>query len=252
MRRRFQFSLRALLAVFTAVCVWTGVYVEGARRQRDAVDTLRDRVGVSIKYDYERASRNAESTSPNPPFGAHLLGIDMVANVSGVMVLGWQDRSGVPFDDVDVAQIRAFPKLKHLRLDRTSVTDRGLVSLVGLRQLNSLYVRGSPLTENGISTISQLPRLNALILDLPSPIHEAAFAMLAQAPALEFLDLRETPITDSDLRQLARSASLKELHVSARQVTAAGVDAFRQLNSACKLKLRPDFAAAPTVKKRAS
>lgn len=224
MRRQFQFSLRALLVVFTAVCVWTGAYVQRARRQCDAVAALRNRAGILIEYDYERASRQTGGVTANQPFGAHVLGIDMVANVSDVMVMPWQRRSGVPFGDVDLAQISAFPKRKHLRLDGTNVTDRGLASLVGLRHLNFLYLR-----------------------DSPRAITDAAFSMLAKAPDLEFLDLRETPVTDSGLRQLARSPSLKELHVSSRHVTAAGRAAFGQSNSACRLKLRPSSAAASTI-----
>lgn len=183
------------------------------------------------------------------PLSAQLLGIDMVANVSGVMVLGWDKRRAAPFGDADLAHIGAFPKLKQLRLDGTNVTDRGLRSLVYLRHLQSLYLRGSPVTENGLAFIPQLPELSAMILDCPTPISQTGLALLAQTPSLRFLDLRETPVSDSDLLQLSRSGSLRELHVSGRHLTAAGQDSFQRSNPGCKLRLRTSVIAAPPVPK---
>lgn len=247
MGRRFQFSLRTLLVVFTILSVWTGVYVQRARRQRDAVDFLRQQPGVDVQYDYEDASKKLGSGSAVKPLSAQLLGIDMVANVSGVMVLGWDKRRAAPFDDADLVQVGAFPKLKHLRLDGTKVTDRGLSSLAYLRHLQSLYLRGSSVTESGLAYVSQLPELKAMILDCPISINQEGYAFLAQAPSLRFLDLRETPVTDSNLLRLSRSESLRELHVSGRNLTAAGPTEFQRSNPRCKLKLRTSATLAPPV-----
>jgi hypothetical protein len=239
MKRRFQYSLRTLLVALTVVSVVVGISVQRARRQRDAVDAIRTKRGVMVQYDYEdehSRSKNRSGTAAQP-FNARLLGIDMVADVVGVMVMGWRG-SDAPFDDSDMALVSAFSKLKYLRLDGTKVTDHGLGSLVDLRHLKSVYLRGSPVTDAGVKYIAQLPELSALILDCPNAINEAAFAMLAQSPSLTFLDLRDTPITDSDLLELARSNTLKEIHLSGRQLSTNGQSAFERINTRCKLKVK--------------
>ena len=240
MKRRFQYSLRTLLVALTVFSVVVGIHGQRARRQRDVVDRLRAKRGVVVRYDYEWEHSRSTNRSgiAAPPLGTKPLGIDMVADVVGVMVLGWHRGSGTPFDDTDMALVSVLSKLEHLRLDGTKVTDHGLGSLVGLRHLKSLYLRGSSVTDMGVKDIAQLPELSALILDCPSPINEAGFDLLAQCPSLTFLDLRDTPITDSGLLELARSNSLKEIHLSGRQLSSNGQSAFEQINTRCKLNVK--------------
>ena len=238
MKRRIQYSLRTLLVALTVISVVLGISVQLAWRQRDVVDAIRKKTGVMVQYDYQ----DEHSRSKNPsgiaaqPLGAKLLGIDMVADVVGVTVMGWE-RGPAPFDDTDMALVSAFSKLKYLRLDGTKVTDHGLGSLVDLRHLKSVYLRGFPVTDAGVKYIAQLPELSALILDCPNAINEAGFAMLARSP-MTFLDLRDTPITDSDLLELARSNTLKEIHLSGRQLSSDGQSAFERINTRCKLKVK--------------
>ena len=52
MPRRFQFSLRALLVAITAICVWLGAELDGARRQRLAVTAIHDANGFVV-YSFE-------------------------------------------------------------------------------------------------------------------------------------------------------------------------------------------------------
>jgi hypothetical protein len=237
--KRFQFSLRTLLVALTVVSVVVGICVQRARRQRDAVDALRKKPRVTVQYDYEDEHSRSKDRSGTAaqPFGAKLLGIDMVADVVGVMVMGWEGQAD-PFDDTDMALVGVLSKLRYLRLDGTKVTDHGLESLVDLQHLKSVYLRGSPVTDAGVKCIAQLPELSALILDCPSPINEAGFALLARCPSLTFLDLRNTPITDSGLLELARSKSLKEIHLSGRQLSSDGQSAFERINTRCKLNVK--------------
>lgn len=50
MCRRFQFSVRALLVVMTAICVWLALVVERAQRQRKAVDAIQSAQGGTGVY----------------------------------------------------------------------------------------------------------------------------------------------------------------------------------------------------------
>ena len=60
MPRRFQFSLRVVLAVVTGACVWLGLVTNRAHRQRDAVREIESLGGV-VYYNYHNALRTARA-----------------------------------------------------------------------------------------------------------------------------------------------------------------------------------------------
>ena len=51
-RRWFKFSLRTLLVVMTALCVWLGFKVNAARRQKEAVTAI-FKAGGTVSFDYQ-------------------------------------------------------------------------------------------------------------------------------------------------------------------------------------------------------
>src|SRR5215471_13446031 len=64
--RWFRFSLRTLLLLITALCVWLGIQVNAARRQRDAVAKLQKASG-EIYYDYQMVPQGGLMQSGVPP-----------------------------------------------------------------------------------------------------------------------------------------------------------------------------------------
>jgi len=48
--RWFRFSLRTLLLLIAALCVWLGIQVNAARRQKDAVAAILN-TGGAVHYD---------------------------------------------------------------------------------------------------------------------------------------------------------------------------------------------------------
>ena len=54
--RWFRFSLRTLLLLIAVLCVWLGIQVNAARRQREAVAAIQS-AGGSVVYDYEIVPR---------------------------------------------------------------------------------------------------------------------------------------------------------------------------------------------------
>src|SRR6476659_4651164 len=76
--RWFRFSLRTLLLLITALCVWLGIQVNAARRQREAVAAIL-KAGGRVHYDYEIVPQ------PWPPktLQTGIYGIDPQAKLPG-------------------------------------------------------------------------------------------------------------------------------------------------------------------------
>src|SRR5687768_798002 len=56
-RRWLRFSLRTFLLVLTALCIWLGVNVNQARRQKEAVAALKA-LGATVLYAHQRGEGN--------------------------------------------------------------------------------------------------------------------------------------------------------------------------------------------------
>src|SRR5690242_2663833 len=92
-RRRFRYSLRALLVFVTIASAgfgWLGLKMRQANRQREAVEAIRE-LGGNVSYDYEFKPKGALDYVPTPPgpvWLRTLFGIDLFANVVSVECAG--------------------------------------------------------------------------------------------------------------------------------------------------------------------
>ncbi|MBK7494875.1 MAG: leucine-rich repeat domain-containing protein [Candidatus Omnitrophica bacterium] len=95
-------------------------------------------------------------------------------------------------------------EIKSLSLSKTKVTDRGLSCLNQLPHLESLIVRETSIGDTGVVS---LVRINSLItLDLSNTgITDAVFQFLGSLKNLETLDLSYTKVTGKDLSELAET-----------------------------------------------
>jgi hypothetical protein len=79
------------MVLVTAVCVWLGLWVDGAQRQKRAVAILRRR-NVLVEYDFD--SRSIPRRQYIEPYWRHqlrvLLGDDYVAQVVYVQFTHWE------------------------------------------------------------------------------------------------------------------------------------------------------------------
>src|SRR5262245_17761013 len=105
-RRWLRFSLRALLLIVTVLCIWIGIKVNAARRQRAAMAAMQ-RAGVMVKFDYQL---------PAPAWIRQLIGEEYFREV--VRVAG--DHGHISADDF--ARLTDFPELTELTLDSTKIT----------------------------------------------------------------------------------------------------------------------------------
>jgi hypothetical protein len=88
--RWFQYRLRSLFILMFLVavaCSWLTVKMVQARKQKKAVDVLREMGGI-IEYDYQR--KNTEMYAP--AWLRKILGDDFFNNVTHVWLKGWTGR----------------------------------------------------------------------------------------------------------------------------------------------------------------
>lgn len=180
MRRRLQFSLRALLVLMTVGCVWLGREAQLARQQNEAVRQI-EALGGSVGDD-GFSFQGKPYQWPGRAAAAAWLGRYYVYNV--VVVHFRPDRetlrrkkspspqsSGPPLDtdgpaisDEGLAVLGHIPKLVHLQLGLTDIGDAGLRHLSALGELRSLVLCETLVTDAGLEHLKGLRKLESLDL----------------------------------------------------------------------------------------
>ena len=169
-RRWFRFSLRTLLVVITVLCVWLGLKVNAARRQKDAVEAIL-KLGGSVQYDYQTVApiplkvidynfdRNA--LPPGPAWLRERLGGEYFSSVLGVTVES-RDHT-LAISTADLAELAKLPSLKLLSAD--DVDDAGLEQIGKLTSLEGLYLESKQITDGGLKHLQNLASLEVLDLN---------------------------------------------------------------------------------------
>ena len=117
-RRWFRFSLRALLVLVTLTCVWLGLKVNAARRQKEAVDAIL-KVGGEVVYDYQMFPEgharefllDSNAAPSEPAWLRKLFGVDFMHTVLGAYLI-----RGNTMPAADFAQLACFNSLKRLQI----------------------------------------------------------------------------------------------------------------------------------------
>jgi len=136
-RRWVTYSLRqllALVAVAAVACSWFGVKMQQARRQKAAVEAIRD-LGGHVRYHYEYVkSRDWEGYDPDarppgPSWFLNFVGVDFLSDVRRV------ELTGPRVTDAHVEHVSGLTRLKELKLSDTQISDGGLAQLKKLTDL---------------------------------------------------------------------------------------------------------------------
>ena len=175
-RRWYQFSLKTLLLVMTAICLGPGGYItheqQKARNQWAAVEAI-EKLGGRIEFDPSLPSRSA--------WQRLLLGDDSFANATGL------DLSNTRVSDAELAHVRHLSQLRWLAVSWTEVTDSGLAHLDGLAQLRNLNIGETDVTDAGLVHVHGLRQLGVL-------------------------SVQQTQVTDSGVLNVQKS--LPKLHIN--------------------------------------
>jgi eukaryotic-like serine/threonine-protein kinase len=153
---------------------------------------------------------------------------------------GYSDATG--FHLVTKGMKHELPKgevmLNNFNLSKAEFADQDLAKFRGLKQLSSVVLVASEITNVGCEHLATLPTLQKLYLT-DTKISDVGLKHLAQAAKLEVLHISGTKITDEGLQQLVALKSLTELTVVKTGVSEAGV---KKLSVALpKCKIESDF-----------
>jgi hypothetical protein len=258
--RRFRFSLRTLLLLLTVLCVWLGVQVTAARRQKNAVEAILS-AGGRVVYDYQVVARPpmpAVPGAPQLPAGAVLgdtkvdhrqlppgpawlrkqIGDDYFATV----VAAYFNHAKATIQKPDLDQLARVPHVRKLGFYDcdTRIHDQDLTALGELHELEELQFIQARI--NG-SILAQLPnpkRLKMLYLR-QTDIDDAALEPLERMTGLEILNLGETHITDAGLKHVRNLKNLKNLWLDDTSVTDAGLEHLIGLQQLTFVYLHPSY-----------
>ncbi len=164
-----------------------------------------------------------------------------------------------PVRDDDLPAIGTLTRLRTLNLNKTWVTDTGLVHLAPLSHLESLQIHLPEVTDAGMRSVGKLVQLRELNLTgsavddaglaelahlrhldrlelVATRLTDAGITTLSRFPALKSLDLSHLPLTDAGLTPLARVQTLKWLNLGGTEVTRAGMAGLRAALPGCKVR----------------
>jgi Leucine-rich repeat (LRR) protein len=135
-------------------------------------------------------------------------------------------------DFVDVAKCK---QLTSLHLRRTEITDEGLKEVAKLQQLTTLELTNTDITDKGLKQVSKLKKLSTLYLGYLDTISDAGLKEVSKLENLERLILTSPKITDKGLKELFKLKKLKELSLFGTKVTKAGVAELQKAVPKCKI-----------------
>jgi len=208
-RRWFSYSLRTFLIVLTVVCIWLGIKVDQARRQKQAVDTLRA-FGAGIWYEHQRTKNggfDGRIELDVPAWARELCGDDFFQTVTAVYIRRRVGKDGK----------WTMPR---------AITDENLNCLADLPQLERLEIENAPITDAGMAHLRHPERLRGIWLD-DTNVGDVFIRRLKGAKRLEALWLRNTKVTDAGLIELSGITTLKRLSLIGTRTGDQGLAAFR-------------------------
>jgi hypothetical protein len=249
-RRWLRFSLRTFLLVLTALCIWLGVKVNQARRQKEAVEALLE-LGATVRYAHQRDDTNPTEFDSNKDlrvpgwlrrlagddffqtvalveFSAPVTDEDLVhlAALSHIERLHVSDKESYETHDISDAGFAHLPrpdKLTHFGAANTRISDAFLTRLAGATQLQTLHLSGTRVTDEGLRSLPQLPKLKYLGLSYTSVGDAGLKAAIRDPSSIEILWLEGTQITDASLALLKDAKRLVHLSLDNTRVTDAGL-----------------------------
>jgi hypothetical protein len=123
---------------------------------------------------------------------------------------------------VGLHHLAGLKNLKTLGLIGTKVTDQGLRGIDGLESLQELYLSDTAITDAGLKKLAKLKTLRELLLGATA-VTDRGLRELEMLENLAALDLSETKISDAGLKELAKLKKLRVLSLGGTAITEKGL-----------------------------
>jgi hypothetical protein len=197
--------IAGLLTLAFVALLWPA-YAAYAQRSRVAQDRQVEQrwkvLGVIAQVKDGRVT-SMEFPPGKPIAQAALEKLQGEADKIGVRSLAF---SGQPIADDELRHLSELKELRHLRLDRTRITDAGLVHLVRLEGLESLDLAHTQVTDEGLKTLARMPSLTTLGFD-GTRIGDAGLTHLAPLRRLKVIYLAKTSVTQHGIASFESAGS---------------------------------------------
>jgi internalin A len=119
-------------------------------------------------------------------------------------------------------------------LSRIKLTVEDMKELAALKNLQTLILWDTQVTDAGLKDLAALKNLQALNLGA-TQVTDAGLKELANFKELQTLALSHTEVTDAGLKELANLKELKTLDLSETKVTDTGVAELKKALPKCKI-----------------
>ncbi|TWU38950.1 hypothetical protein Q31b_40280 [Novipirellula aureliae] len=123
--------------------------------------------------------------------------------------------------DPSLVVLESMPKLKHLRLRLSPISDEGFKTLGKCRSLWFINLPHATCTAKGVAELSTIPELRQLRLGSPNLGNEVT-RQIATLKTLRGVHLVDVPVTDEGLKTLATLPYLESLYLDNSAVTEVG------------------------------
>jgi internalin A len=143
------------------------------------------------------------------------------------------------FGDAAMKELKHFPHLAFIQLERSQVTHQGLKEIQGLKKIYWIQLGGRSVTDDTLRTLRELGVLHAL---RPTDYHgSSTFPTNEKGPAnsdeVTSLDLEATQMSDAGLKELHDFKNLRKFYTSAG-ITNAGLKELHAFPQLTDLRLR--------------
>jgi len=220
-RWRLRFTLRVLLVVVAAVCVFLAIWTQRARQQRRVVERLRQSSRTTIHYDFQFKNGRARiddrsgqyEESKVPAFLREAFGTDFFHTLTAVY----------SSDPKIIKELPDLPSLELLSLDSDSLVDSDLAPVPEIHGLRSVFIQGdirNPHSTTHVSddSLAMIPRLRHIkeVFLCGDGFTRQGIISLASARNLEWVWLEgcTAGVDRSALDALKNLPRLRYLHVS--------------------------------------
>ena len=134
--------------------------------------------------------------------------------------------------DEHMAFLSLLPKIEHLVLTGTAISDAAMQTIAALDRLAVLDVSDTSITDWGASQLAFLPSLRCLGI-YGTKITDASTATIGKLSTLEMLNVSFTQITDAGLLNLVQLTNLRSIELHHTSITTDRLARFRSSLPEC-------------------